>query len=680
MANISSINGNPIVINSDGIDSNIVNVVIPANAGQTEFRNNQFVAGEKYIIYNFTNYYVNMSTRNTTGGSNIDAFGSIAAYTYKIVDITANASIFRAWFDPAVTGGCVVATKVTSLLGLMLSNDISVDEYMPIVRRASLDGYAAHIDVDGSGKKVKFLISANAGDVITTKIYNIGNTISGGASGAYQLVDTDGNVAENYYGHFSLTEDDTPISTNAVTLPYDVTAILLSCGNALSGATITRLSYDIAFSVNESDNSANGVRPFVRYDAEQNLPESYKLTARSNIDAQSASAMESSVIKTERIVPAADSAEWWNTYIDVDIPAGAAIRFKSWGYSGDDFVYNRISVRNADTQEEVVVTTVYSDLDQTFSESFPIDRIWLQIRRNTITKDVFAYYSLTTMNDGTLSGDLLGLKDSIDRMTVGPTFTCLKSGGNFSSLFNAINAVCEYQNATLYVGAGTWDLIDEMGEDYLNAIDEQHRGLYLKNNVHVICSSDALITCHYTGTRELTRTWLSAFNAGEHGFTLENARIESSNCRYTIHDERDTHTDRYVNRYINCRMKHDNTNGGYSQVIGGGLGYDGHIIIEGCVFEQPHVSNEGIVSYHNTWYAGGDGRSLIDVHGCYFKGTNTIRFSWFGASQDISTLLAHDNSLGRAIINVAESEQYMIDNPTWINNTEVIAWNNEIRS
>lgn len=255
------------------------------------------------------------------------------------------------------------------------------------------------------------------------------------------------------------------------------------------------------------------------------------------------------------------------------------------------------------------------------------------------------------------------------------TYYVKKDGsGDFASLVAAINEATEYMDSTIYLGPGTWDIIEELGSTYINSVGSSQRGPVIKNRVHIIGSSNSLVTCNYTGTRSDTITWLSPFNAGQGGFTLENIRIQSSNCRYSVHDERDTSTDYYTNKYINCTMIHNNSAGGYSQCIGGGLGYDGHIIIDGCIFENPNVSNRSIVSYHNTWYTGGSGRSTVEVKGCYFKGTNTLRASWFGESTDISTFIVHDNSLGSAIIHNAETE-------TSENlNTEIYAWNNEIRS
>lgn len=244
--------------------------------------------------------------------------------------------------------------------------------------------------------------------------------------------------------------------------------------------------------------------------------------------------------------------------------------------------------------------------------------------------------------------------------------------GDFTKLSDAINEAVRYMDSTVYVGRGTWNLIDELGvgTDYI--VSSVNRGLVLKNRVKVICASDSKITCNYTGSDSDTITWLSAFNAGPLGFTLENATIESSKCRYSVHDERNTDSDSYNNYYINCRMTHDNSNGGYNQCIGGGLGLDGHIIIDGCIFDNPVRNNYQIVYYHNSAESG---KSFVEVKGSYFKGTNTLGFQWYGSSPATqkSTLFAHGNSLGSAI-------QHTGAGGATIENTEVISFNNEIRA
>lgn len=247
--------------------------------------------------------------------------------------------------------------------------------------------------------------------------------------------------------------------------------------------------------------------------------------------------------------------------------------------------------------------------------------------------------------------------------------------GEYTNLADCIKEATRRKDAVVYVGAGTWDILTELGEDYLSSMSASKNGIVLKNRVHVICSSKAYIKCLYTGTDANVINYLSAFKAGPLGFTLENADIEVANVRYCVHDERNAETDHYDNYYLNCRMKNTNTiSGSRSQCIGGGLGYDGHIVIDGCTFENPRRENYGVVSYHNAHGTATDSRSLIEVKGCYFYGKNTFRAGYYGNSEVITQCLVHGNSMG--------AEPYMTqEDPNYTNvNMEIVAWNNEIRS
>lgn len=255
--------------------------------------------------------------------------------------------------------------------------------------------------------------------------------------------------------------------------------------------------------------------------------------------------------------------------------------------------------------------------------------------------------------------------------------------GDFDSLVDCINYINNnvIMDAVVYVGDGTWDIIDELGSSYIESVSNTKRGLYLQNRVHIICSSKSKIVCDYTGTRADTITWLSAFNAGQYGFTLENATIESSKCRYAIHDERDSATDSYKNEYINCKITHDNTNGGNIQCIGGGLGTDGYIVIKGCIFSNPNLGEQGanfshLVSYHNSW---GIGRSFIECAGNYLDGIGTFKFSWFGGSTELTPIICHNNSIGSAVKVVQETTDTSVGVPVDIENIDVKQWNNVIR-
>ena len=247
--------------------------------------------------------------------------------------------------------------------------------------------------------------------------------------------------------------------------------------------------------------------------------------------------------------------------------------------------------------------------------------------------------------------------------------------GDFTNLATAIAEATRRMDAVVYVGAGTWDILEDLGADYLAHMSAFQGGIVLKNRVHVICSSKAYIKCLYSGSDANVINYLSAFNAGKYGFILENADIEVANVRYCVHDERNAETDHYDNYYINCRMKNtNNTSGSRSQCIGGGLGYDGHVVIDGCTFENPLRENYGIVSYHNAHGAATDSRSLIEVKGSYFYGKNTFRAGYYGNTTKITQCLVHGNSMG--------AEPYMTqEDQSFTNvNMEIVAWNNEIRS
>ncbi len=371
------------------------------------------------------------------------------------------------------------------------------------------------------------------------------------------------------------------------------------------------------------------------------------------------------------------SGKWWNPIINKAYSAGTKCRLIFGSYTGQYLNYVRVDGRKSDGTYTVGLCQIDNPV-RGGSAEFATTEMYTGFRvqhyRTTDESNVSSVIYFATDKE-------LGLTyDNLHTFSQRIYHVEKDGSGDFTSLIEAISTACQSMDSIVYIGAGTWDIVSELGDDYLNTVSSSNRGLYLKNRVHIICSSEALITCNYTGTREDTITWLSAFNSGEYGFTLENARIESSKCRYSIHDERGTSEDQYINKYINCNIKHDNTNGRYGQCIGGGLGKDGHIVISGCVFENPNMSNADIVSYHNTWYAGGTGKSTVEVVGNYFKGSTTFRASWFGASQEISEFLVHDNSIGYPVIHRVENQSMMDDNPSWIKNTELLEWNNVVRT
>ena len=264
------------------------------------------------------------------------------------------------------------------------------------------------------------------------------------------------------------------------------------------------------------------------------------------------------------------------------------------------------------------------------------------------------------------------------------TYHVEKDGtGDFTSLVEAINVATQTLDSIVYVGAGTWDIIDELGETYLNNVSSAHgtRGPYLKNRVHLIFASNSKVVCNYQGSREETMRWLSPFNSGELGFTLENANIEASNVRYCVHDERDSFDDAYVNKYINCKM-HLNNNGNTvirtCNPIGGGLGKDGYVEIDGCWFKGERTSvyteNLPLVTYHNS--ASAEAKSHISLKNSYFADDGRPRFNWYGQSQLITNVEVCGCSIGSPILSQAETS----DGSSPYQNISIIEWNNTVRT
>ena len=278
------------------------------------------------------------------------------------------------------------------------------------------------------------------------------------------------------------------------------------------------------------------------------------------------------------------------------------------------------------------------------------------------------------------------IKDEINKLEkkindVGERTIYVEKDGtrDFTSLVDAVNYVNSNPSIkfTVYVGSGTYDLIEELGEEYF--ADYKGVGLVLNNNAHYIFSSNSKVVCNYVGDNENIKKYFSPFNCsvdGDHtGFILENLTLECANVRYAIHDEVNGQIAPYKNEYINCHITLDNSQNtkGYRQCIGGGLGCASEVIIKNCYFKSIGASNTEIVTYHNVNSSSNDNyRSNVTIDSCYFADTNTCRCSYCGISEKISRMIVSNCSLGAEPRMIAETSSALV-------NFELIKWNNEIR-
>ena len=245
-----------------------------------------------------------------------------------------------------------------------------------------------------------------------------------------------------------------------------------------------------------------------------------------------------------------------------------------------------------------------------------------------------------------------------------------------TTLKEGLKKACEKKNSVVYVDAGEYDIIQEYGNDYFEnySYSSSDCGIVLKNNVNVIFSPKSKVICNYTGNNHDIMFYFSPFNVGAGGFRVENLNIECSRVRYCVHDDLgmfgNSH-DFTKTEYQNCNMYLDNSQNTAREsynCIGGGLPYNGEVVINGCIFESTAVSPKyGGVDYHQNGANGAKSKSLIT--NCYFKGRmDRYSCSNLGQTEEISTVIVTNCSSGRTE-GYAKKEQYS-------DSIYFLAWNN----
>ncbi len=259
------------------------------------------------------------------------------------------------------------------------------------------------------------------------------------------------------------------------------------------------------------------------------------------------------------------------------------------------------------------------------------------------------------------------------------TITIAPSGGDYTNIVSGLNAAYGTGNTDVIVRAGTYDIVAAEqalhGSGYFEDESFSAQGTQLGHGCKYYFESGSLVRCVLPSTASAAaQNMYSLFNVGDGDFEVLGLHAYSENCRYTIHDDMGHSTPPYHHVYKDCYLHHNDTGAGYPQCIGGGLGTHGLIDVEGCVFESDTAEGNtiGIVSWHNTVNAGM--QSFVNIRDCYFKNGH-VRFSWYGASTDISVMTVCGCSFDtRAIEEGPENSGALIEN------TDVIAWNNEIRN
>ena len=368
---------------------------------------------------------------------------------------------------------------------------------------------------------------------------------------------------------------------------------------------------------------------------------------------------------------------YWNNVINKVVSSGDKLRLIFDSYSGQSVLnWVRVDGKKSDgtwnTSTGLVIQnpTYGHTVDIVAAENYTALRV--QFARATNEGNVAATVYIATNKELGITNDLLA-------MSTQQVFHIAKDGsGEYTSFVDGINEACKYMDSVVYVGAGTYDLLSELGSDYIRSADSQKMGLVLKNRVHVICSSQTVLTMNNKQSLYETeqqylnaKKYLSPLNTGAYGCTLENATIIDNNVRYSVHDDQGWSGDiPYTNKFINCTLIHKN--GMYGDCIGGGLGENCCVEIRGCYLEgEQNVYR--LAYYHANNHTGiTNAKGHIVVCDNYFANNGAFWLHKYGTSTEMTTALVSNNSFG--------SEPQITSGEGAENNMRMIAWNNEIRS
>lgn len=254
-----------------------------------------------------------------------------------------------------------------------------------------------------------------------------------------------------------------------------------------------------------------------------------------------------------------------------------------------------------------------------------------------------------------------------------PVFYCGASR-EIKKLKDAIYIATRYLDSTLYVDAGTYDLIDEFGASYFANLTSGNTsaGLILSKRIHVVFSPNSIVTSHYTGDNQYAMSLYSPFNATTGGFILENMTLDASRARYAIHDEQNGKPEQCTSKLINCKITFDNSDNPHWNTecaIGGGLGANHEVDISGCLFS-------GTVYYHLSNAESSDHCCGLRIHNNYFiKHTVTLQMTRSDASRKTDVVIdgnsfPYSSNATDQGIEIYDVTSTMVD---------IYAWNNIMR-
>lgn len=226
------------------------------------------------------------------------------------------------------------------------------------------------------------------------------------------------------------------------------------------------------------------------------------------------------------------------------------------------------------------------------------------------------------------------------------------------------------------VEAGEYDIISEYqavyGSDYFtdytdySGTDKFARGIWLEN-IELVFSPGAKVTCHYTGDNANVEAYFSAFATGNN-VVIDGLVLDATNLRYGIHPDFNTGEEATFFKVLNCDLKH--VNGSNEQAIGAGFGIHVDWLIENTIFRSE--TNAVVFRVHNN--VSDAAKSRLVVRNCYIDGPGVMRFNCYSTSPEISTVIV----TGCSYVNEPYVSYETGESKT--ENIKLYAWNNTVRT
>ena len=283
------------------------------------------------------------------------------------------------------------------------------------------------------------------------------------------------------------------------------------------------------------------------------------------------------------------------------------------------------------------------------------------------------YVSITMPTSIVSSTTITRLADDNIISTLNNHTDKIKEMSNSLGKFTIISTTEQLVNAmekggNYYIAEGVYDIVAYLGNDYFANYQPSEIGCVMNDGVYIF-APNALVKAIYDGTQVNAINGFAPINTEGHNIKIVGLNVEASNIKYCLHDEMGGDTKPYVHEFINCKFVQN----GCVQALGGGLGKNGNILIDGCIFHATNSrsSCNSECSYHNDYRAGAKSTITIKNSVVTSEG-DTFRFGYYGDSTMITDVIVTNCKLGAEPFVMQENELYSNVN------MNLIAYNNVI--